>query len=284
MRPTWHFVTPADIRWMLELTAPRVLSQLAYMDRQVGLDKTTIKRSHTVLVKALKGGQQLTRLEIDSLLQKSGVQTDGLRFTHLLMHAELDGILCSGGRRGKQFTYALLEERAPQAKTREHDEALAELTKRYFQSHGPATLQDFVWWSGLTVAEARKGLESIQSQLQSEVVENQTYWFRASVSAEKASPAVYLLPNYDEYTVGYTDRRAIIAEADMDKLDPRGGVLVQIILGGGQVAGTWKRTLKKNEVQLEFSPFKPLKRREEQAVRAAAEQYGQFLALPVVVA
>src|SRR6185503_5208433 len=165
MRPTWHFVLPEDIRWMLELTAPRVLAAIAYMDRQLGLDKAIIKRSNAILAKALQGGNQLTRAELGSILQRSRVNTDDLRLGHLLSHAEVDGIICSGGRRGKQFTYALIDERAPRARTLKRDEALAELTRRYFVSHGPATVQDFVWWSGLTTADARNGLEMNKSRL-----------------------------------------------------------------------------------------------------------------------
>src|SRR6266702_3694762 len=166
MRPTWHFVLPADIRWMLALTAPRVLATIAYYDRTLGLDDTVFTHTNTVLAKALQGGKQLTRDELASVLQQAGIATDNLQRTgHVLMHAELDGIICSGARRGKQFTYALLDERTPQARTLDRGEALAEFARRYFTSRGPATLQDFVWWSGLTVADARTGLEMVTSQL-----------------------------------------------------------------------------------------------------------------------
>jgi hypothetical protein len=145
MRPTWHFVTPADIRWMLQLTAPRVNALNASYYRQRALDDDIFKRSNAILAKALQGGKQLTRTELASVLQQAGIATgDLLRLTYLMIRAELDGVLCSGARRGKQFTYALLDEQAPQAKSLERDEALAELTRRYFTSHGPATLQDFV--------------------------------------------------------------------------------------------------------------------------------------------
>lgn len=284
MRPTWHFVTPADIRWMLALTAPRVLPHLAYGDRQLGLDQTTVKRSNTVLAKALQGGKQLMRTELESVFQKNGILTAGLRFTHLLIHAELDGIVCSGARRGKQFTYALLDERAPQANTLERDEALAELTRRYFRSHGPATLQDYVWWSGLTMADARRGIQAIRSELEQETVEAQTYWFPASTPVELPAATVHLLPDFDEYMVAYTDRSSIFDAAHTDKLDARGSILNQYaMMLNGRTAGTWKRTIKKDEVAIELSPFKPLKKAEDRAVRAAAQQYGRFLELPVVV-
>jgi hypothetical protein len=143
MRPTWHFVTPADIRWMLELTAPRVRALLAYNDRQLGLDQVTFKKSSAVLEKALQNNQQLTRGELTPILEKAGIAVEGLHLGQLLTHAELDGLVCSGPRKGKQFTYALLEERAPEARLLEREAALAELSRRYFHSHGPATLQDF---------------------------------------------------------------------------------------------------------------------------------------------
>src|SRR6266705_1771215 len=239
MRPTWHFVLPADIRWMLALTAPRVLATIAYYDRTLGLDDTVFTHTNTVLAKALQGGKQLTRAELASVLQQAGIAIDNVQRTgHVLMHAELDGIICSGARRGKQFTYALLDERTPQARTLDRDEALAEFARRYFTSHGPATMQDFVWWSGLTVADARTGLEMVTSQLLYEVIDGQTYWFTSStLPANDLSRTIYLLPNFDEYTVGYTDRSAVFDAADATKFDARGNVLNHVIVLNGRVAG-----------------------------------------------
>jgi len=285
LRPTWHFVTPVDIRWMLALTAPRVRAAMAYMNRQLGLDTAIFEKSNAALTKALQGNKQLTRSELGQILQKAGIPVDGLHLGHLMGRAELDGIICSGVRRGKQHTYALLEERAPQAKSLEPDEALAELTKRYFTSHGPATLPDFVWWSGLTTTDARKGIEFVKSQFDHEVVDDQTYWFIASGSTRKLSPTVHLLPDYDEYTVGYTDRAEIFDITHSNKLDARGSVLAQYsIMINGQVAGTWKRTIKKNEVLIELVPFIMLTDDQNQAIIAATQQYGKFLELPVVLA
>lgn len=282
LRPTWHFVTPADIRWMLALTAPRVLALLAYMDRQLEVEKTLIRRTNKILAKALMGGKQSTRAELESVLQRNGIKTDGLRLGHIVMHAELDGIICSGARRSKQFTYALLEERAPQAKTLERDQALAELIRRYFTSHGPATLKDFVWWSGLTMADARKGIDFVKSQFEQEMIERQTYWFAPSQPVTVPSPTAFLLPNYDEYAVGYTDRGAIFDGSHSDKL-PRESTLAQSILIDGRMTGLWKRTIKKKEVVIELVPFTMLTNDQNQAVIAATQQFGKFLGLPVVL-
>jgi hypothetical protein len=281
MRPTWHFVRPEDIRWMLELTAPRINALCATYYRKLELDATTFKRSNAVLTKNLRGGKQLTRAELTSLLQKNGIATaDLLRFTYLIVRAELDGIICSGARRGKQFTYALLDERAPQTKTLEREAALAELAKRYFASHGPATLKDFVWWSGLTMADANKGLDSIKPQLISQVESGQTYWFVDVPPAKVPSPTVHILPDYDEYTVGYTDRSMIFDPTNTTKLDSRGSELAQyVIVINGLIAGTWKRTIKKSEVVIELVRFRDLTKAEGEAITEAAEHYGKFLGL-----
>ena len=282
MRPTWHFVTPADIHWMLALTAPRVLATMAYYDRVLELDSATFMKSNAVLARALQGGKQLTRAELASEFQQVGIACDNLqRLGHIIMHAELDGIICSGARRGKQFTYALLDERAPQTRTLDHDEALAEFTRRYFTGHGPATLQDFVWWSGLTMADAKTGLEMVSSQLVHDVVENQTYWFSPSMSPTYDLPqTLYLLPNFDEYTVGYSDRSAVIDESDLTKFERWGNVLNNTIVLDGRVIGTWKRVLKKNSVIITPSLFTSLNEAEMCALVAAANRYGAFLGLP----
>ena len=284
MRPTWHFVSPADIHWMLALTAPRVNAVNAYYYRKLALDDAVFMHSNAVLAKALQGGKQFTRPELASVLQQAGIATDDLqRFTHIMMRAELDGIVCSGARRGKQFTYALLDERAPQARTLDRDEALAEFARRYFTSHGPATLQDFVWWSGLTVADARASLELVTPQLMHEVVDGQTYWFSMSTPpAKDLSPTAYLLPNYDEYIVGYTDRSAVFDASHTNKLDPRGNVLFNhTIVMDGRVVGTWKRTIKKDAVIITPSLLTPLNDAETRAFAAAANRYGAFLDISV---
>ena len=284
LRPTWHFVTPADIRWLLALSAPRVKTACASRWRQLGLDKALFKRSQAALGKALRNGP-LARPQVAVALTQAGVLSAGdPRLSHVLMQAELDGLICSGGRQGKQFTYALLDQRAPKAGTLSRDEALAELTRRYFTAHGPATAQDYAWWSGLTLTDVRRGLESIKSQLRREVINDQAYWLAESHTPIKDSrPTATLLPNFDEYTVGYTDRRAIFDAVHTPQLDARnaGLALSQTVLIRGQIVGAWQRTFQKEAVQLEFTPFRPLTKTDQRAVAKAAEAYGAFLGLPV---
>jgi hypothetical protein len=278
LRPTWHFVTPEDIRWLLMLTAPRVQLRNASMYHKFELDETLRARSNDVLARALQGGRQLTRKELASILEEAGIATDDLRLTLLVMHAELDGIICSGGRRGKQFTYALLDERAPQARVLTRDEALAELALRYFTSHGPATSADFTWWSGLTVADARVALELLGSRLTREVLEGEHYWFVPPADrSDEQEAGAYLLPNYDEYTVGYSDRTILINSAHINRLDTRdGSVLGHVLLLEGRVVGTWKRTPMKDETLININPLKPLSEMESEAFAREVERYGRF--------
>ncbi|HXX78880.1 MAG TPA: crosslink repair DNA glycosylase YcaQ family protein, partial [Ktedonobacteraceae bacterium] len=194
----------------------------------------------------------------------------------------LDGIICSGARRGKQFTYSLLDERSPQVRALDRDEALAELARRYFTSHGPATLQDFAWWSGLTVTDAKSGLEMISSQLMYEVINNQAYWFTSSMPpANDLSQSIYLLPNYDEYTVGYTDRTAIVNVSDAEKSNTQGDVLNPVIVRNGLVIGTWKRTIKKDSILFTPNLFTSLDEIEKRALAISANRYGTYLNMPV---
>jgi hypothetical protein len=190
LRPTWHFAMPADIRWMLELSAPRIRALMAPYDRKLEIDAKLLRRSHATVTKALSGNNYLTRDELAGVLGAAGIRAKGQRLGHLMMHAELDAVILSGPRRGKQFTYALFDERVPAQKPKSRDQALAELAKRYFQSHGPALLQDFAWWSGLKVSDAKAGVEMVTPRLEKREVEGKTYWLRRSSRGQNPpSPA-----------------------------------------------------------------------------------------------
>jgi hypothetical protein len=284
LRPTWHFVTPADIRWLLQLTSPRVHAVNAGMYRALELDEATLKRAHKALTKALRGSPHLTREELSEALEKAGIAAKGQRLAYIVMHAELEGLLCSGPRRGKQFTYALLEERVPPVAALNRDEALATLTHRYFTSHGPATVQDFAKWSGLTSAEAKRGLSLIGAQLQHEAVNGEAYWFSSTPIPDKlsSSPA-YLLSVYDEYIIGYADRSMIAAPQIAAKLFTIGAALTAVVVVAGQIVGTWRRELNKDEVVVKISYLKHPTKPQLRAVAAAAQRYGEFLEKRVVL-
>lgn len=279
LRPTWHYLAPADIRWILALTSARVHALNALQYRRAGLDEAAAKRSATVLSQALKGHNYLTRDQLRPLFEKAGVATAG-EFTasYILMRAELDGLVCSGPRHGKQFTYALLEERVPPTPVLPLDEALVELVRRYFTSHGPATPHDFAWWSGLTVADARRGLDLLGNVFEHATIEGTTYWFApAKVVTKMTKTVAHLLPNYDEFG-SHKDHRAILDPAHAAKL-----AFDNLIELDGQVIGTWRRTLKKTAVHIETRYLEPPSTATQNAVAQAAQQFGAFLGLDAVL-
>jgi hypothetical protein len=286
LRPTWHFVTPTDIRWMLALTGPRVKAIMAHYDRKLELDDGLFRRSNAALVRALRGGKQLTRAEIAEVLRRAGIDVTGSqRLGHILLRPELDGVICSGPRRGKQFTYALLDERVPPAPAKSRDEALLELTTRYFATRGPATVNDFAWWSGLTVADAKRGTEMAGAALEREVIGDRTYWSAPAARALPGrAPKALLLPNYDEYFIGFKDRSAIGARLKSAKLVTGGDALIaHVVVIDGQLVGGWKRTLTKDSVLVELRLLTQVSDAEQRAVEAAARRHAEFLGLSVVL-
>ena len=269
---------------MLALTAPRVRAAMAYYDRQLELDAGVFRRSNTAVTKALTGGKHLTRPELRTVLERAGVRiTSGQRLGHLMLRAELDAVVCSGPRRGKQFTYALLEERVPPAAALERDEALLNLVSRYFSTRGPATEQDFAWWSGLTMSDVKRGLQIAGRKLQHATLDGRDLWF-AERTVPKASPRVYLLPNYDEYFIGYKDRSAIGQRLGAKKVATRGNAfMAHIVFVNGQLVGGWKRAFQGKAVVVELDLVTRLTRAERARVAAAARRFGVFLGLPVTL-
>jgi hypothetical protein len=271
LRPTWHFVSASDIHWMLELTAPRIHKTLTWGHGELGLDLTIRSRAAAVIDRALSAHGSLTRAELGEHLARAGMPAKGVNLALLAMHAELEGVVCSGPRRGRQATYALLADRVPTRRHLSRDEALAELTRRYFQSHGPATVRDFVWWSGLATADAKRGVEMICARR--EVIDGLTYWTAGAVRGRDVpSPAVHLLPMYDEYLVAYRDREAV----------PRGaalwGLLPQTITIDGQVVGTWKALRKRSHIDVAVKIGRTLTRVERRALDEAVDRYQCFSA------
>jgi hypothetical protein len=283
LRWTWQLVTPADVRWMQALVAPRLFARAAARHRELGLDAATLRRSRAVLERALRDGAHLTRAELAAALEAKGVSASGPRLSHLLAVAELEGLICSGARRGRQSTHALLDQRAPGGRSLAREEALAELAGRYLRSRGPATLADFVWWSGLTVAEARVGLEAIKHTLVCELVDGQAH-YRAD-QAPVACPAhtAWLLPAFDEYLVAYRVRDAALDPRQARRYNAGGGMLNPCVVVDGRVTGTWRRTLARGVVRIELDLFDRPKAWELRAVGVAARRYAEFLGLDVTV-
>jgi hypothetical protein len=286
LRPTWHFVDPTDIRWMLALTGPRVMKTMSTYDGKLGLDGKAFRKSHAALTRALRDHAHLTRTELKAVLEPKvgplGTGATGVqRVAHLMMRAELEGVICSGPRRGKQMTYALLDERVPSAPSISRDEALLELTRRYFRTRSPATPQDFSWWSGLAMADARRGIDLARDELESVSIGDVVYWMHGDTPGRQ-KPSAWLLPNYDEFFIGYRDRSAIGTRLKSVKAVTGGNALIaHVIAIDGQLVGGWRRSPARDSIRLKVQLMAPLTSTEQKRVLAEVRRFGTFIGLPV---
>jgi hypothetical protein len=284
LRPTWHFVLPADIRWMQELTAPRVHAQNAYYYRQTGLDDGVRTKARRAMVDALRGGNYLTRGELQRVLEREGIAAKGLGMAYILMDAELDCVICSGPLKGRQQTYVLLEERAPAAPPLPRDEALAELVVRYFTSRGPATAKDMRFWSSLPLADIQRGLEMAAPRLEQQEIEGRSFWSAPREALSPVpSPRVHLLQGLDEYFVGYGESRGFCDQSGVRPSLVDRAIYNGALLLDSQLAGHWKRTLTKRAVTFQVALRTEFDDAQMEALQAAADRHGAFLGLPASV-
>ncbi len=253
MRGTIHFVTAADVRWMLELLTPRVIQRSKGRLKELGLDATIIAASADVIVNALEGGKQLPRNALYGVLEDAHIATGDSRGLHILGQLAHERLICFGARTGKQPTFALLDEWAPGAKSLPRDEALATLALRYFTGHGPATIHDFMWWTGLAAADARSALGAVAAQLRCDVIDGQQYYagqdLPVAAGPEYFQGQAFLLPPFDEFLVAYRDRGAALDANDAKQVMPgSNGIFYPIVVIDGRVVGIWKRAFKSDKV------------------------------------
>ena len=285
MRGTLHFVPAADVRWMLDLLTPRIIAGMASRAQQLGLDDAVFARARKTFARALNGGRQLTRAAMLEALEQAKISTASQRGYHILSRLGQEGLICFAVRSGKQPTFALLDEWIPKARRLDLDATLAELARRYFSGHGPATLKDFIWWSGLKAADARAGLDGASPRLTREVIDGVAYWMAAQPPAEpESAPAIHLLPGFDEYLLGYQDRSAVLAPEHAPLVVPGGnGMFLRTIVTRGRVTGTWKQSVKTAATVVAPASFVRLKQTEARALAVAAERYGRFLGTSIIV-
>ncbi|NOU48153.1 MAG: winged helix DNA-binding domain-containing protein [Bacteroidales bacterium] len=278
LRPTWHLVAADDIHWMLGLTANRIKASMKSRDKELELDETIYSKCNALIQKALSGCKQFTRDEIIAEIKIAGIATDNNRASHILMRAELDGIVCSGALKGNKQTYALLDERVPKTAIISREESLGKLASRYFISHGPASLNDFVWWSGLAVSDARIALEMVKTDLISEIIGNETYWFRPTLKPINPDlNKVILLPAFDEFIISYKDRSASLLLNDHKKAVSDNGIFRPVIMINGLVTGIWKRRFLKEKVIIETDFLRQHTSSEKKQIEIEAAKYGLFL-------
>jgi predicted RNA-binding protein with PIN domain len=278
LRPTWHFVSSENIYWMLELTASRIKQSMSSRNRELDLTREVFKKSNRIIRDVLKGNNHLTREELIVILNKAKIKTDKNRASHLFAEAELSGIICSGKTKGNKHTYALLEERVSMTQAYYREKSLSKLARIYFHSRGPATLKDFSWWSGLNLTESGIALELIKSELISFENNSQTYWFSDHVKENKNQQnKIYLLPAFDEYLISYADRSAVLISEEHKSIVSTNGMFHAIIVFDGKIIGTWKRTIKKDKVSVQFEYFKNPSKKVDQLVKKETENLGRFL-------
>jgi hypothetical protein len=282
LRPTWHFVTADDIRWMLALTGPRVKASAASRNRQQGLDAEVLRRSNDVLIRALEGSNHLTRPELAERLQHAGIETrTENRLAHIMMHAELDAIVCSGPRRGNKFTYALLEERVRRVPAIDRDEALLRLARCYFATRGPATIRDCAWWSGLTMSDIKRGIEAADNELEMVTIDSTRYWYAPSARHLPAeAKSAHLLTSYDEYFIGLRDRSAIARHVARPTSEP---IIGHYAFIDGQIVARWSRTRVASTVIVELQPLTRITRAELGRIAEQADRFGEFFGLTAEV-
>ncbi len=279
IRGTLHLVAADDIYWMTQLVAPKVIKASAGRRKQLELDEKTISKSHQLIVKGLEGGKTLTRSEIRQILTDHNIASNEFRLDHILQYAVMNQLISGGPRRGKEHTVVYLPDWIPATNIIPREEALGDLAKKFFFSHGPATIPDYAWWSGLSLIDCRTGLEMIKNQLVGETVEGQTFWMSKNRPGLKSDvpESVFLLPGFDEYMLGYKDRTIVVDPKYMNRIATNNGLFAATIVVNGIVEGTWRRTFIKKDVVIELYPFKRFNKDNKDAVKQEALKFGQFL-------
>lgn len=285
MRGTLHFVAAEDLRWMQQLLTPRIIKRSAGLYKQAELDSKVLAKSRKLISTALKGEHQFTRNEIYAVLERAKISTGGQRGLHILGHFAQEGLICFGPRKGKQQTFVLLDEWLPPTKIPAREEVLAKLAITYYRSHGPATINDFAWWCGLTLSEVKIAIQLTGSRLIEEKLNGQSYWMLPQTKQAKSSQHVFLLPSFDEYLVAYKDRSAALDPKFVNNIKSLGnGIFTSPLIINGRMAGVWNRSLEKGEVLVETNSFVPLSKSTISGINTAARKFGKFLKLPVKLA
>jgi hypothetical protein len=283
MRGTLHFVAPEDLRWMLQLTAPRTLASAATRQRQLGLDQDILDRSADLARTELAGGGAATRAEFQAMLEHAGITTTGQRGYYIIWYLAQIALTCWGPPRQAGQAIVLLDEWAPAAEQVHRSEALRRFARGYFRGHGPATLKDFVWWSKLTVADAKLGLAAARDELVEVNSGGADYWLSAdqpAASGARAGWGVHALPGFDEYLLGYRERSDALPPEHANRIVPGGnGLFLPVIVSRGRVVGTWRRSVNGTVVEVSPEPFEPLTARETTGLARAAAAYAHFLGL-----
>ncbi|AFD08666.1 winged helix DNA-binding domain-containing protein [Solitalea canadensis] len=283
-RGTLHFIAADDVNWMLDLVAPGIISKFKSRHRELGLTPDVLAKAEKVIVTMLSGDKVISRKNLFEELELNGVATKDQKGIHLMLWASYNKLICHGPTEGKQFTYTLYDDWIAKNGTIPREEALAKLALRYFTGHGPATLQDFMWWSGLGVNDTKKGLEAVRSQLLIETVEGQEYFMQPELpELKKTSVKAFLLPAFDEFYLAYKNRNISLESHHHSTVASVNGIFFPTIVVGNRIVGLWKKEIKKNSVLIDLKAFIELKNSQKDLIAKAAKDYGRFLGMKTEV-
>jgi hypothetical protein len=283
LRPTWHFIASENIYWMLNLTAPHIKASTQTRLKTLELDKNTLVKSFDTIIKTLSGGKHKTREEITKQFEQQGIKIDNHRSSHIMFQAELEGIVCSGKIKGKNQTYTLLEERIAKPAPLSKEEALARLARQYFTSHCPASISDFVWWSGLTMKEAKLAIELVKHEFIIETIEGSAYYISNNYTEEHPQDPVFLLPAFDEFLISYRNREASLDLIHNKKAVSDNGIFRPIVVENGKVTGIWSKTQKKDKTIIQITPFQSYTLSTKEKIEQSANAYAFFAGKEVEV-
>ena len=290
LRHTLHFVSPSDIRWMLDFYPNETIPKY---QRKNGLTEEILERGLKLIFNAFERKDRFTYSEMHKALDNSGIpaldKNDVQR--HIIRRAGRGGLICFGPHSEKKPTFMLLEKWVPRIDDVKREHALGELTEKYFLSHGPATIQDFMWWSGLRTSDAKSGIDNAMPKLRSEKIRDEVYYMPKREARIENGDGVYLLPAFDEYLVGYKDRSAMLTDKNIQKMLKSGkirfthsnGIFLPTIVMDGQVVGTWKRNLDKGRATITLTPFVRFTSEQIKSIKSAVERYGAFLRTDVTL-
>ena len=285
LRPTWHFVSADDIYWMLDISGPQVQKMTISAAKKYGFDVKKLDQTNSKIEKLLSGNNHLTRDEIMTELGIRKSSSQDFLSAAIMMHAELEGLVCNGKMKGKQITYALLEDRVEKPKDKlTKEEGLAKLANRYFESHGPATLLDFSWWSGFSPTICKQAINAIELQMSSVDIDNQRYWFKKNLlNEDDFRESVHFLPAFDEILISYKTREASILLEHQSKAFTNNGIFKPIILKNGKVIGTWKRIIKKDHAKIETDFFNETEMSKKEILFKGIQSFEKYLETKIVI-
>lgn len=277
LRPTWHFVSAEDIHWMFDLSNPRLKPIYRSYAKTFGADESLIYHVVPLLEKVLVGGKHLTKQEIGDALSEQDIKLDEGHLQLTISYAEMEGIIVNGRQKGNKQTFTLFEEWVPRKKTICKEEALECLVRRFFTSHGPATIHDFIWWSGLTATECRQAIEMIRADFICETINGRDFWMRNDTK----SPSVdkdfaLLLPPFDEFVVSYKNRSEIIEEAHYAKVMTKNGLFSPTIMLNGEIIGSWKKVSQKGSSRIELSFFEKTPKKKQDLFKSEIKRLEYF--------